>query len=199
MAAEGNLERSFTIMGGDFTNAGEVSSKIKKILQDLRGVIAKAPQDAEVRMGMHLNYSKRSSPSPSHIDAEGGPKVSYQPRQVGNDMGLWVMGTGWMTLVEEIVPEPGEEPQHSDESHWWIADGLAYAVLGNSRASLAAFDRALQRNSHDELALLGRAVAFVEMGEEKEAIAAYRHLLELYPKNRVAKDGLAWLLREPAK
>jgi serine/threonine-protein kinase RsbT len=34
MAAEVNLERSFTIMGGDFTNAGEVSSKIKKILQE---------------------------------------------------------------------------------------------------------------------------------------------------------------------
>jgi serine/threonine-protein kinase RsbT len=28
------LERSFTITGGDFTNAGEVASKVKKILQE---------------------------------------------------------------------------------------------------------------------------------------------------------------------
>jgi len=34
MAAEPCLERSFTIIGGDFTNAGEVSSKVKKILQE---------------------------------------------------------------------------------------------------------------------------------------------------------------------
>jgi serine/threonine-protein kinase RsbT len=34
MAAEANLEKCFTIIGGDFTNAGEVSSKIKKILQE---------------------------------------------------------------------------------------------------------------------------------------------------------------------
>ncbi len=34
MAAEAFLERSFTIIGGDFTNAGEVSSKVKKILQE---------------------------------------------------------------------------------------------------------------------------------------------------------------------
>jgi len=34
MAVEAYLERSFTIVGGDFTNAGEVSSKVKKILQE---------------------------------------------------------------------------------------------------------------------------------------------------------------------
>jgi serine/threonine-protein kinase RsbT len=34
MAAEAFLEKSFAITGGDFTNAGEVSSKVKKILQE---------------------------------------------------------------------------------------------------------------------------------------------------------------------
>jgi serine/threonine-protein kinase RsbT len=34
MAAESFLEKSFAITGGDFTNAGEVSSKVKKILQE---------------------------------------------------------------------------------------------------------------------------------------------------------------------
>ena len=34
MADEAYLERSFTIVGGDFSNAGEVSSKVKKILQE---------------------------------------------------------------------------------------------------------------------------------------------------------------------
>jgi anti-sigma regulatory factor (Ser/Thr protein kinase) len=34
MAAEACLEKSFTIVGKDFTNAGEVSSRVKKILQE---------------------------------------------------------------------------------------------------------------------------------------------------------------------
>ncbi len=34
MPGEAVLERSFTIVGGDFNNAGDVSSKVKKILQD---------------------------------------------------------------------------------------------------------------------------------------------------------------------
>ncbi len=34
MTGEGFLEKSFPITGGDFTNAGEVSSKVKKILQE---------------------------------------------------------------------------------------------------------------------------------------------------------------------
>ncbi len=32
--AKSSLERSFAITGGDFTNAGEVASKVKKILQE---------------------------------------------------------------------------------------------------------------------------------------------------------------------
>jgi serine/threonine-protein kinase RsbT len=35
MAAEAIVEKSFAITGGDFTNAGEVSSKVKKILQEV--------------------------------------------------------------------------------------------------------------------------------------------------------------------
>jgi len=35
MADEPLFERSFDITGGDFVNAGEVASKVKKILQDL--------------------------------------------------------------------------------------------------------------------------------------------------------------------
>jgi anti-sigma regulatory factor (Ser/Thr protein kinase) len=35
MADEPLLEKSFNISGGDFVNAGEVASKVKKILQDL--------------------------------------------------------------------------------------------------------------------------------------------------------------------
>ncbi len=34
MGSEGSLEQSFTITGGDFTNAGEVASRVKRILQE---------------------------------------------------------------------------------------------------------------------------------------------------------------------
>ncbi len=35
MGAESFFQESFQIYGGDFSNAGEVSSKVKKILQEL--------------------------------------------------------------------------------------------------------------------------------------------------------------------
>ncbi len=37
-------------------------------------------------------------------------------------MGLWVIGTGWMALVAEVIPENGEAPPA--DADWWTAAGL---------------------------------------------------------------------------
>ncbi|MBI3550830.1 MAG: RdgB/HAM1 family non-canonical purine NTP pyrophosphatase [Elusimicrobia bacterium] len=172
--------------------------QIKKIMEDLRSVLAKAPPDAEVRMGMNLNFVKPAMPVPdSTTPASEQPKATYQPRKVGNDLKLWVVGTGWTVLVQEVLPETGAAPAHPDLAEWWLTDGLAYAALGESKAALDAFNRALAREPKDEIGLLGRAVAFVEMGREEEAMEAYRQVLKHHPKNKSAKDGLAWLMRGP--
>lgn len=188
------VKREFSLRPAD---AATRQAQIDKVIDELRKVKQQAPADAEVRMGMNLQFAQAAQ-TPSFSDAENGPKASYQPRQVGNDLGLWVMGTGWMDLVEEILPEANEDNPHPDQPLWWVIDGLAYAALGNGRLALESFERALKLDPKEETALLGKSVAMVELGREADAIAAYKEVLAVNPKNRAAKDGLAWLLREPA-
>jgi tetratricopeptide (TPR) repeat protein len=123
------------------------------------------------------------------------PKVTYEPRQVGNDMGLWVIGTGWMALVAEILPEPGEAPPHADSADWWTALGLAYASVGEGQRATEAFMNATRLDAASAPAWLGRGVAAVMSGDEDGAVAALRRALALDPQNKAASDGLKWLLR----
>lgn len=165
--------------------------EIRKAVADLRSVMAKAPADSDVRLGMNLRFSD----APASAPAKGPPpKVSYQPRDVGNDMGLWVMGTGWMALVEEILPEA----ETGTDSASRLLDGIGLAVLGHGKRALEAFDAATAADPKDELAWLGRGVSLVILGDEKGAAEAYRRALALDPKNKTAAEGLKWLEREPS-
>jgi Flp pilus assembly protein TadD len=178
-------------------------AQIQKLIAELRETAKQAPQNSDVRLAMNLNYlpksSGRKSPSGATTTAQGTPKASYNPHDVGNDMGLWVMGTGWVPLVQEVLPLSGEQPSHPDSADWWVTDGLGYATIGNGALALTAFNRALALDPKDELALLGRAVAYVEVGDEAQAIDTYRQVLEINPKSRSAQEGLKWLLKAPAK
>lgn len=200
-AAATGVKREFKFKA---TSPEDQHAQVQKVLDELRQVLKQAPPDAEVRMGMRLNYTaktQRPKVSPEGSPGAGGAdsrgRVSYQPRQVGNDMGLWVMGTGWMALVEETLPEPGEEPNIPEDPDWWVSTGLGYAALGLAKPALAAFERAIGLDKGHELAWLGRAVALVESGREAEAQLALERVLEIQPKNKAARDGLKWLRQEP--
>lgn len=176
----------------------ERAAQIAKIIGDLRETMKGAPQETDVRLGMNLNFTRLADAAAGRTDADGSPKVSYEPRQVGNDMGLWVIGTSWMSLVEEVLPEAGdnpEHPEHPEQSDWWVATGLGYATIGDGQRALTAFERACELDRKNEAALLGRGVAFVMTGNEQAAIESYREVLKLNSRNRPAGDGLKWLLR----
>lgn len=172
--------------------------QIQGILDDLRGVMRQAPEGADVRLGMNLNFTRLAAAPGGRGDSGEPPKVSYQPRQVGNDLGLWVMGTGWMALVEEVLPESFDGPGRPDDSDWWVAMGLGYATVGDGQRALDAFEKACRLDSNNEIAFLGRGVAYVMTGNEAAAGASYREVLRINPKNRPAKDGLKWIERPAA-
>ena len=178
--------------------APERAAQIQKVLAELRSILQSAPEGSDTRLGMNLTFTHLASAAGARADAEKPPKVSYEPRQVGNDLGLWVVGTGWMGLVEETLPEAGEAPSHPDQSDWWSATGLGYAVLGDGPKARAAFERAVALDSKNITALLGRAVASVMTGDEPGAVASLREVLKVSPKNRTAAEGLKWLLRPAA-
>lgn len=178
---------------------GERARQIQKVIDDLRQVMQDSPADSDVRLGMNLTFTRLAEGVAGRADAESQPKASYQPRQVGNDLGLWVMGTGWMGLVEEVLPEAGSEPVHPDDSDWWVATGLGYASLGEGQKALTAFEKATRLNPDSELALLGRGVASVMTGYDERAVASFREVLRINPKSRSAQDNLNWLLRPVQK
>lgn len=184
------VRRDYALKPGD---AGPRDEQIKKIMADLRKTMREAPADTDARLGMNLTFTRPVEAGRG--DAENPAKVSYQPRQVGNDMDLWVIGTGWMALVSEVLPESGEKPDHPDDPDWWTATGLAHAALGEGQRADSAFRRAVELDPTSVAAWLGRGVSSVMIGDETGAVAALRKALEISPKNKAASDGLKWLLR----
>ncbi len=176
----------------------ERAAQVRQIMDDLRKLLTSAPEGADTRLGMNLTFTHLADAGAARGDAENPPKVSYEPRQVGNDLGLWVIGTGWMGLVEEVLPESGEPPPQPDQSDWWVATGLGYAILGDGQRALSAFVRAVQLDTASVPARLGRSVALVMTGDEAGAIKALLEALRLDPNNRAAKEGLKWLNRQAA-
>jgi Flp pilus assembly protein TadD len=172
-------------------SSAEREAEVRAIVADLHEALAKAPKDAEVRLGMNLSMSDK----PSEKTGDSGEKgrVSYNPHDVGNDLGLWVIGTGWMLLVEETLPKP-EDPQPSS-SLAWLLQGIGYAALGNSPDAERSFKRSIELDPREALAHLGLGVSKVIRGDEVGAAEAYRKALDLDPKNRDAADGLRWLER----
>ena len=187
------MRRDYALKPGD---AGAREAQVSRIMDDLRKTMREAPADTDARLGMNLTFTR---PVPAgRGDADNPAKVSYQPRQVGNDMGLWVIGTGWMALVAEVLPENGENPDHPEDADWWTSTGLAYAAVGEGQRADTAFRRATELDGASVAAWLGRGVSSVMIGDETGAVAALRKALEISPKNKAARDGLKWLLRPAA-
>jgi XTP/dITP diphosphohydrolase len=170
--------------------------QIQKIMGDLREVMKSAPPDSDARLGMNLTYNHPSDARSNQ--AAAAPKVIYEPRQVGNDMGLWVIGSGWMALVAEVLPEPGDKPERPDDPDWWTAIGLAHASVGEGQRAGEAFARATQLDPRSAAAWLGRGVSAAISGDEAGAVSALKRVLSIDPKNKAAADGIKWLTRPAA-
>jgi tetratricopeptide (TPR) repeat protein len=191
-AAPKAVRRDYPLTASD---AAGREAQIKKVMDDMRQVMRDAPPDSDARLGMNLTFTHPTDIG--HVDADPShpPKVTYEPRQVGNDMGLWVIGTSWMALVAEILPEPGEAIAHSNDADQWTALGLAYATVGESQKSMEAFLNATRLDPRSVAAWLGKGVAAAMAGDEDGSVAALRRALAIDPKNKAASDGLRWLLR----
>lgn len=184
------VRRDYPLAAAD---AAGREAQIRRVMDDLRQVMKDAPPDADTRLGMNLTFTHPSDVGRADANPANQPKVSFEPRRVGNDMGLWVMGTGWMALVAEVLPENGDAPP-KDDADWWTAVGLAHAAVGEGQRAMEAFMNATRVDPRSPTAWLGRGVASVMTGDEDGAVAALRRALALDPKSKAAADGLKWLL-----
>ncbi len=112
----------------------------------------------------------------------------YSPREVGNQMGLWVYGNNWLDVLSEDIENFPETPSSDVEA---MLMGLAFLLYGDGQQAFRFFDMA--SDSFPEEAYLGKAAALVSEGREKEAEGLLDMALKKYPRNKLLIENLKWL------
>ena len=183
----GYLRREYSLPASDVKNRGARAARIASELDS--AVKAASGQDLDTRVSISLE-TRKASVSP----AAGGasPNVVYKPRDVGNDMGLWVMGANWLENVEDALEDlqdvsggPGKD------GRFGIVLGLGRLILGEPDAALSAFESVPSGAAAD----LGRCAAWVEKGAQDKALSACLDALKKEPQNKTVLANLKWLKR----
>lgn len=180
------IRREFVIPPSD------AKTRMEKI-EHVSGELDKALEEIPANSDMHMSMNIQTHKIRSEETKEARERVSYQPRPVGNDMGLWVMGSAWMDIVHEVMPGLLDTAASGVE---WMILGLGQVILGEPDDALNSFSRAVSAGLR-ELGNLGSAVAWIEKGEEEKAMSACEEVLKINPKNKTAKDNLKWLKTPP--
>lgn len=138
------------------------------------------------------------------FDAAGGregtandSKVVYNPRMVGNDKGLWIIGHGWIEDVEEALADMtvSEREYAGKPPLFFAVRGLGRLILGD----FAGAEKDFEKIKRDELFLyhMGMTVVCVGRGDEEKALGHSAKAMEYGEKNEVAARNDKWL-RAPA-
>ncbi len=164
--------------------------QIDELIDGLRAAIAQAEGKYQVNLSMQGRTLDYNSPSALTQNRTTTPKAVYDPRIVGNDMGLWVTGRTWLAFVDEAQEDLAEYTACPADNTCSLLRGLAALARGNGGAATADFERAVQMQPSDPLAQLGLGTAAVIAGDDAQAILFYKRVLELEPKNKVATKNL---------
>ncbi|MCX5783977.1 MAG: tetratricopeptide repeat protein [Elusimicrobia bacterium] len=170
--------------------------EIKSLTDELNKTSAQIPKDCEVKMLMSVETRKKNSASRQAGEEKGG-NVFFNPRSVGNDMGLWVMGASWLDLVGDALPSfKSEIAQKNYGATAYIAAGLGHIILGQSAQAAENFLKAIELGAKEE-GYMGLAVSSVLAGDESAAVKFCGEALKINPKNKTAQENLKWLKTTP--
>ena len=187
------FKRIFTLPAA---NEHTRQEQIQHLIEGLQQAVAQAPKDYQVNLSMQGRTLDYNSPSALTQDRTAAPKAVYDPRIVGNDMGLWVMGRTWLSFVDDVIEDLKEYTQCPSDNTCELLIGLAALARANSADAQAAFMRAARLRPRDPLAQLGLGTTAVIEGEDAKAAAYYQRALELDPKNKIAVKNLKVLENE---
>lgn len=158
----------------------ERKKKAAEVAADAEKLLTGVSPGSDARMNFNIETSV-----PATEGAVSKNKALYKPRDVGNDMGLWVMGDNWLDNAAEAMDEmEGAAPA---DQGLRLIKGLGYLLLGEPSGALEEFSGGGPR------AALGRCAAWVVAGSEENALAECREALRLEPGNRTALANRAWL------
>ena len=188
------FKRMFTLPASDVKKREE---QIVAFREGLQQAVASGGENQQVNLSLQGRTADYNSSYALGQNRTAPPKAVYDPRIVGNDMGLWVMGRSWLKFVDETVEDLQEyAPKCPAGNTCDLLAGLAGLARGNTTLAKGAFEEAVQKNPDDILGLLGLGTAAVIDGEDEVALQHYRRALELSPANKTAKRNVAVLTDE---
>ncbi len=182
-----SFERSFVL---NATDADKRAKQVEELTAELVRAATMATEQYDVSMTLQGRTMDYNSPSALTQERTTAPKAVYDPRIVGNDMGLWVMGKTWTRYVDEISADLKDAAQTSGQTEYLILQGLAALLMGQADSARAAFSEAQTRAPQDILPLLGLGTAAVIAADDDTAEKYYRQVLTLQPANKTAKRNL---------
>lgn len=182
------FKRSFMLAEG---TADERNARIEQFVEGLRQAVAAGGKDYNVNLSLQGRTVDYAAPYALTQTNTAAPKAVYDPRIVGNDMGLWVTGRTWLLLVDEAREELQDfAPACPPDNTCALLTGLASLASGDGNAAQAEFLKAAAIAPQDVLAQLGLGTAAVVRAEDEAAVRFYQRALELDPKNKTAARNL---------
>lgn len=181
------FRRSFTLVAADEEKR---QTQINELAEGLKSAVAQADGKHQVNLSLQGRTMDFNSPAALSQNRTAAPRAVYDPRIVGNDMGLWVTGRTWLGFVYEAEEELQEFTACPPDNTCDLLLGLAGLAAGNGTSARRYFERANVRSGRDALALLGLGTAEIIAGNDETAAAWYRHALEADPDSKVAAKNL---------
>ncbi len=180
------FKRAFTLPAADATARAK---QIENFTASLRQAVSQAPQDYAVNLSLQGRTIDYRATGAITQNRSTPPKAVYDPRVVGNDMGLWVMGRTWLKFVQE-AEEDLQEFVCPPGDICALLQGVADLAKGDAAGAQENFSRAAQQSPQDALAQLGLGTAAVIADNDDAARAYYSRALEIAPDNKIAKRNL---------
>ena len=185
--ASGTFKRVFSLPQGD---AAQRTEQIEAFISGLEQTLAQADGKYNINMSLQGRTMDYEAPHALTQDNSAPPKAVYDPRIVGNDMGLWVMGRSWLMCVGEAAAELDEYTQGPADDTCTLLTGLAALARGNALQAQQDFLQASEQFPSDPLAWLGLGTAAVVSGDDALAKTYYERALQAAPKNKIAARNL---------
>lgn len=178
------FKRRFTLPAADVQTR---ENQIAEFISGVRQAVAREEGKYNVSLSLQGRTADFASPRALTQNDGAPPKAVYDPRIVGNDMGLWVMGKTWLRFVDEAAEEL-QDYRCPAGNICALLTGLAGLARGDAAAQ-SSFEEAV-RSAADPLGWLGLGTAAVVAGADEAAQNYYRRALEADPANKTALRNL---------
>lgn len=151
-------------------NSQNKEKEIDKILNDIENLT----KNKNYRMNISTKIEKKS------IEKEDND-LKYIPRNIGNDMGLWVIGNPWIEIIQEnLEAEKNLSPE---------INAVGNLLIGNIEEAENLFLKA----NDIVISNLGLGVISYLKGAKNDSIKYFKEVLKIDPKNQTALKNIRWI------